>query len=285
MTAPAIGSVLPRAAAVARPPRTIRWKRLASRAVAGLVALVLLHLLYSYVVTTLVHDQRQQHLAADLQEPIPAVPSGRAVAVLQIPNIGVNEIVVEGVGVDHLRGGPAHVTGSALPGDAGVMAIFGHRTAYGGPFERVVDLAPGDSIVVQARNSGPIVRYIVDRVERDTDVGDLELDQTDLVSYLLLVTSEEGTFERGQAVVVARALPVTDSAPAVPLLADVGGSAVPFGIDGLLALGSLVAAMLLVHHLRGRARTGVLVAASAPVVVYACLRIVMLGDTVLALTR
>lgn len=281
---PVFGAALPRAEQPERRRRTIAWRKLAGRVVGCVVVLFLLHLLYSAVVTTLVHDQRQQHLAADLQEPILEVPSGAAVAVLQIPSISVNEIVLEGVEVDHLRGGPARVTGSALPGDAGVMAIYGHRTAYGGPFERVVDLVSGDSVVVQARNSGPIVRYIVDRVERDTDVADIALEQTDLVSYLLLVTSEEGTFARGQAVVVARALPVTDTAPTVPLLADVGGS-VPFGIDGLLALGSLVIAVLTVRHLRGRVATGVLVAVAAPVLVYAVLRIVMLGDTVLALTR
>lgn len=249
------------------------------------MALFLLHLLYSEVVTGLVHDQRQQHLAADFDQPAAAVGDGDAVAVLQIPDLLVNEVVTEGVTVDHLRSGPAHLAGSALPGDAGIIVVYGHRDAYGGPFDRIDTLVNGQSVVMQARNGGPIVKYLVDRVERDVDVADVTVDQTDLISYLLLVTSEPGTFADGQTVVVARALPVTDAAPTVPRLADVGAAAVPFGIDVLLALGSLVVAVLVAQQLRRRASTAVLLAVTTPIAVYAVLRLVMLADTVLPLAR
>ncbi len=276
---------LPRAPRPDRQRRSLPLKRWAVRVVVAVVGLFLLHLLYSEVVTGLVHDQRQQHLAAELQQPAAAVGDGDAVAVLQIPDLLLNEVVIEGVDVDHLRSGPARLTGSALPGDAGIVVVYGHRGAYGAPFEKIDTLLNGQSIVLQARNNGPIVKYIVDRVERDVDVAEVAVEQTDLVSYLFLVTSEPGTFADGQTVVVARALPVTETAPVVPLLADVGASAVPFGIDALLALGSIVVAILVAQQLRKRSSTVVLVAVTAPIAIYAVLRLVMLADTVLPLTR
>jgi LPXTG-site transpeptidase (sortase) family protein len=280
-----VPAALPRAPRRERHRRTIPWKRWGVRAVVVVVGLFLLHLFYAEVVTGLVHDQRQQHLAAELQEPAAAVGDGDAVAVLQVPDLLLNEVVVEGVDVDHLRSGPARLSGSALPGDAGIVVVYGHRDAYAGPFEKISTLVNGQQVVLQARNNGPIVKYIVDRVERDVDVADVVVEQTDLVSYLFLVTSEPGTFADGQTVVVARALPVTDTAPVVPRLADVGAGAVPFGIEALLALGSLVIAVLVVQHLRARASQTVLLAVATPVALYAVLRLVMLADTVLPLTR
>lgn len=73
---------------------------------------------------------------------------GSAVARLEIPAIGVDKIVVEGVSQPDLRRGPGHYPGTPLPGQAGNAAIAGHRTTYGAPFYRLDELEPGDVIRV-----------------------------------------------------------------------------------------------------------------------------------------
>ena len=78
----------------------------------------------------------------------PPPPTGEAVAIIRIPKIGAEHHVIEGVGVADLRKGPGHYPGTALPGEAGNAGVAGHRTTYGGPFNRLDELSPGDTIEV-----------------------------------------------------------------------------------------------------------------------------------------
>ncbi|MFN8025538.1 MAG: class E sortase [Acidimicrobiia bacterium] len=75
-------------------------------------------------------------------------PNGDPVALINIPKIGVNQVVVEGVDVDDLRKGPGHYPATQLPGHEGTTAIAGHRTTYGAPFGDLDQLNPGDEIVL-----------------------------------------------------------------------------------------------------------------------------------------
>ena len=75
-----------------------------------------------------------------------------ALAVIEVPTIGLTKIVMRDVSVDALREGPGHYRGTARPGFEGNAAIAGHRTTYGAPFGRVDELQPGDEIVVSSRN-------------------------------------------------------------------------------------------------------------------------------------
>jgi sortase A len=78
----------------------------------------------------------------------PPPPEGDAAARIRIPKIGVDKIVVEGVGVADLRRGPGHYPESPMPGQPGNAAIAGHRTTYGAPFNRIDELVAGDEILV-----------------------------------------------------------------------------------------------------------------------------------------
>ncbi|MFN0091428.1 MAG: class E sortase [Acidimicrobiales bacterium] len=73
---------------------------------------------------------------------------GKSLALIEIPKLGVQKIVVEGIGVEDLKKGPGHYPETPLPGQAGNAAIAGHRTTYGAPFARIDELAPGDEITV-----------------------------------------------------------------------------------------------------------------------------------------
>jgi sortase A len=81
-------------------------------------------------------------------ERIVRVP-GRAVAILRIPAIEVDLVVVEGTDTESLKKGPGHYERTAYPWqDGGRVAIAGHRTTYGAPFWALDELETGDRIVL-----------------------------------------------------------------------------------------------------------------------------------------
>jgi len=79
---------------------------------------------------------------------------------IRIPDIGLDQAVVEGVARADLRLGPGHYPGTALPGEPGNMVISGHRTTYTKPFSDLDRLKPGDSIYIDTPNGSH--RYIVE---------------------------------------------------------------------------------------------------------------------------
>lgn len=86
---------------------------------------------------------------------------GQPLAVLEIPAIGLDAVVVEGVGYEELKLGPGHIPNTALPGRAGSSVISGHRTTYGAPFGNIDQLEPGAEIRVTTVEGS--TRYVVTR--------------------------------------------------------------------------------------------------------------------------
>jgi len=82
-------------------------------------------------------------------DPPPPPIEGNPIAQIQIPSIGVNKYVVEGVGVADLKKAPGHYPQTPLPGQPGNAAIAGHRTTYGAPFYDLDDVDIGDEIIVK----------------------------------------------------------------------------------------------------------------------------------------
>ena len=74
---------------------------------------------------------------------------GNAVAILEIPKIDVDMVVVEGTDTESLKKGPGHYSRTAYPWeDSGRVGIAGHRTTYGAPFWSLNELREGDEIVL-----------------------------------------------------------------------------------------------------------------------------------------
>jgi sortase A len=90
--------------------------------------------------------------------PVPA--NGTVVAELQIPSIGVDQFVVSGTDADQLSQGPGHYVGTAVPGQAGNVAIAGHRTTNGAPFNRLGELVRGDRVILTT-TSGEHLTYVI----------------------------------------------------------------------------------------------------------------------------
>ncbi len=103
--------------------------------------------------------------------PAPSPPSGEAVAHLQIPRIGVDKFVVDGISVGQLRKGPGHYPQTPLPGQPGNAAIAGHRTTYGAPFFRLNELQPGDDIYVTTTAGRFLYIVATTEVVKPTDVS------------------------------------------------------------------------------------------------------------------
>ena len=71
------------------------------------------------------------------------------VARLTMPARGVDLLVLAGASGRTLAFGPGHVTGTALPGEAGNAVVSGHRDTH---FAFLRELRPGDVIVVERRD-------------------------------------------------------------------------------------------------------------------------------------
>jgi sortase A len=92
------------------------------------------------------YQQLQLQLANEVA-PLGAVPPGSPVAILNIPAIGMHDlVVVEGTSPADLTAGPGHLRDTPLPGQAGVSEILGRRATFGAPFGRLAQLRPGDEI-------------------------------------------------------------------------------------------------------------------------------------------
>ena len=94
---------------------------------------------------------------------IPDPAQGTVMAHLQIPKIGLDQYVVSGTAEADLAKGPGHYLGTAMPGQAGNVAIAGHRTTHGAPFNRLAELAIGDPIYLTT-STGQTLTYIVSAV-------------------------------------------------------------------------------------------------------------------------
>lgn len=174
-----------------------------------------------------------------------SLAAGSAVARIQIPKIGLDNIVVNGVGVDDLRKGPGHYPQTPLPGQLGNAAIAGHRTTYDHPFGDIDQLASGDVIMVQTLQGSFTFHVYSQLVVDPSDVAVLAPDPNRPAT--LTLTTCNPKYSAAQRLVVKAALdPQTKPLPAPPhlpppaKLTSLGlsgdsGSLFPTVITGLIA--------------------------------------------------
>jgi sortase A len=153
---------------------------------------------------------------------------GTPVAVLSIPQIGLNAVVLEGTTSDVLEGGPGHLRDTQMPGQAGVCEILGRRAAYGGPFARLSSLNPGDIFTVTTGQG--VTRYRVLDVRR---AGDVVPPLTPGKGRLILATADGPPFApTGVLRVDADTVSAPKPAPAMVISpADLGSSELALGTE------------------------------------------------------
>lgn len=87
-------------------------------------------------------EMREQYAAGTVQD-------GDPLTRIIIPRLGVDAMVVEGTAQSALRAGAGHYPNTPLPGEAGNVAIAGHRVTYGRPFNRMDELEIGDEVKLE----------------------------------------------------------------------------------------------------------------------------------------
>ena len=206
----------------------------AGRSLVAVGALVLLFVAYQLFGTNLVEARNQNALREQFErqlvEPgpppapvggseapvtVPPPAPGDAIGRMEIPRIGVDRILVEGISAEDLKKGPGHYPDAPMPGGQGNMAIAGHRTTYGAPFYRLDELVVGDPIIVSSPQGQ--FRYEV------TESLVVEPDRVDVVAptpdaRLTLVTCTPRFSARQRLIVVAALVdePLSSAGPPLP---------------------------------------------------------------------
>lgn len=202
----------------------------------------------------------------------PLVDPGAPVAFLEIPQIGLSQVVIEGTASGDLLAGPGHRRDTVLPGQRGISLVYGRATTYGSPFGKLDKLRPGDQIVV--RTAQGRTSFEVDGIRR---VGDETLPApTGEEARLTLVTAEshgwlsglraknaiyvDATAKQGQPFPSGRPSAVPESEQAMK--ADL--AALPMLV---VALGFLFLLAVAVAAARQRWRTSLVWVVAAPVAI------------------
>jgi len=116
---------------------------------------------------------RRAHVEAPTQR------LGVTIGRLEIPAIGVDELIREGVSLSVIDRGVGHWAGTAKAGGYGNMVLAGHRTTKTAPFHDLDLLQPGDSITVTGFD-GRTAKYSVSETVIVAPSDIWIVDQTDV---------------------------------------------------------------------------------------------------------
>ncbi|WP_051063310.1 class E sortase [Ilumatobacter nonamiensis] len=161
--------------------------------------------------TTTVVDEAEVEAVPVENQNLVQVENGDALARIEIPEIGVDDIVVAGVDKGDLQKGPGHFPDTPMPGQLGNSAIAGHRTTYGQPFRNVDQLEPGDEIRVTTL-SGTFV-YSVTGTTIVPPSYYQAVATTDPTIANLTLTSCHPVFTARERIVISSELVVDESSP------------------------------------------------------------------------
>ncbi len=185
-------------------PRRKRRRRIPA-ATTGILAALLLGVLADLLVLGQVRHHRDQQIAyADFRESLakataPVAPTGddgkllplgTPVAVLEIPKLGLTEVIREGTTSGVLRSGPGHRRDTVLPGQIGISVVMGRQTAYGGPFRRIKELRAGDTFTVTTGQGRHFYKVLGPRRPGDPVPPPQQRADNKSPSRLTLVTAE-----------------------------------------------------------------------------------------------
>ncbi|MEO7570863.1 MAG: class E sortase [Acidimicrobiales bacterium] len=99
----------------------------------------------------------------DARRLAPATP----IAYLEIPSIGLRQVIGEGTTPSDLFSGPGHRRDSPFPGQVGASVVLGRRSSFGGPFARIDELRSGALIHVTTGQGEFDYRVMGQRKEGD----------------------------------------------------------------------------------------------------------------------
>lgn len=171
--------------------------------------------------------------------PLPnqAFAAGSPVAILEIPSLGIQDVVVEGSDSSQTAKAVGHLFGSSGIGQQGNAVLVGRRASYGAAFANLDALKDGDKITVTTIQGKQ--EYVVDSTLEDSEFGPLAATSD---NRLTLATSTPALAATGMLTVKATLV----GKPFVSYPQNPGWLAIhPLG-DSALPLASLLVLMALV---------------------------------------
>lgn len=136
--------------------------------------------------------------------------AGTPVALLEIPSLKLQSVVLEGTTSENLMSGPGHKRDTVLPGQKGISVIYGRQAAYSGVFGGITSLKAGDKINVTTGQGDST--YQVTKIRRAGDQVTNDLGSA--AGRLTLVTADGLPFMPNEVVRVEAEL--VGSAKATP---------------------------------------------------------------------
>ena len=226
-------------------PRPITTAQVVAGGLLLVTGLLVAFAAYLVVGSSLAANRAQDVLYRDLRTDLaeatvpvagPIAP-GTPLGVVTIPQIGLDQVFVEGSSSDQTKFGPGLKTDTVLPGQTGLSVLIGHRSTSGAAFAHLDQLQPGDRIAV-ATGQGQFT-YVVDLVR----TSDAPATKVRVVpSRLTLVTSDPAyTPDRTLMVsarLVGKALPASTGTTAPP--SDQPGHGTASHLVGLLLWSQLL---------------------------------------------
>jgi sortase A len=131
-----------------------------------------------------------------------AVEPRQELGSIEIPAIGVDKTMFEGVTLTTLNRGPGHWPGTALPGQIGNVVVGGHRVSHDKPFRNLDKLVPGDQVIFTTTEG----RFVYDVVSTEIVTPDAIriIDQTPEKTATLFACNPPGSTK--QRIVIHLAL-------------------------------------------------------------------------------
>ena len=200
----------------------------------ALLVLLLGLFVYAKVFTPMAEDRAQALLEKEFTPALlngvaPVgypIESGTPVALIEIKDINVRRVVVEGTRAEELAKGPGHLVGSAIPGQPGTSAILGRSSRYGSAFARLDELKAGQEVTVTTAQ-GVHTYEVVDSTLRSANDSAAFTGERNM---LLLITGVGGASPDQRLVV--RALLTSPVFPAGAAATEVQTTTAELGLDG-----------------------------------------------------
>ncbi len=130
----------------------------------------------------------------------PAPVPGTPIARLQIPELELDKIVVQGTGTSELRMGPGHYPGTVMPGEGGTFGVAGYRATYGAPFMKL-DKLKAKSLMYVTTSEGIFVYQVAGR--RTVAPSESSFLESDGTERLVLTTTAPSVDDSKRLVVIA----------------------------------------------------------------------------------
>jgi sortase A len=77
---------------------------------------------------------------------------------IEIPRLGLDVPLNQGISLTSIDRGPSHWPGTALPGEIGNVVVAGHRVSKTLPFRHIDQLEPGDEVILTGEHGRFVYR-------------------------------------------------------------------------------------------------------------------------------